>query len=476
MNICLNDNIFEILSSVVTSENVQAYVIGGWVRDCLLKRDHPDKDIDIVVIGSGIEIAQKAAKKIHPGIKVSIFKKFGTAMFRNREYEIEFVGARKESYDRNSRKPVVEDGTLEDDQKRRDFTINTLAISINRETFGELLDPFGGIDDLKKKIIRTPLEPDRTFSDDPLRMMRAIRFASQLNFTIEENTFNSIKENAERIKIVSSERIVTELNKIIMCSHPSKGFILLEKAGLLRIIFPELDNLKGVETKEGKAHKDNFHHSIKVLDNISKNTDNLWLRWAALLHDIAKPVTKKYQPDTGWSFHGHEFIGSKMIPDIFRKLKLPLNEKMKYVQKIVDLHLRPIALSQDLVTDSAVRRLLFEAGDDIDDLMILCEADITSKNESKKTKHLENFKLVRIKLKEIEEKDAVRNFQPPVDGSEIISTFGIKPGKKVGVIKNAIRDAILDGVIPNEHEAARKLMIEKGVELGLTPVDQVTLL
>jgi poly(A) polymerase len=472
MNICLNDKIFETLSSVVTSENVQAYIIGGWVRDCLLKRDHPDKDIDVVVIGSGIDIARKVAKKIHPGIKVSVFKNFGTAMFRTNEYEVEFVGARKESYDRNSRKPIVENGTLEDDQKRRDFTINTLAISLNKDTFGNFLDPFGGIDDLKKKIIRTPLEPDNTFSDDPLRMMRAIRFATQLNFTIQDETFKSIQENAERIKIVSAERIVTELNKIIMCSHPSKGFILLEKAGLLRIVFPELDNLKGVETKEGKAHKDNFHHSIKVLDNISRNTDNLWLRWAALLHDIAKPVTKKYSPDTGWSFHGHEFIGSKMVPEIFRKLKLPLNEKMKYVQKIVDLHLRPIALTQEVVTDSAIRRLLFEAGDDIDDLMALCEADITSKNEVKKTKHLENFRLVRNKLREIEEKDAVRNFQPPVDGSEIILTFGIKPGKNVGIIKNAIRDAILDGIIPNEYDAARKLMLAKGIELGLTPSEQ----
>lgn len=471
MNICLNDKIFDTLSGVVTSENVKAYVIGGWVRDCILKRDHPDKDIDIVVIGSGIEIARKAARKINPGIKVSIFKNFGTAMFKNEEYNIEFVGARKESYDKGSRKPVVEDGTLEDDQKRRDFTINALAISINKETFGEFIDPFGGIDDLKKKIIRTPLDPDKTFSDDPLRMMRAIRFANQLNFKIEENTFNSIKENAERIRIVSPERIATELNKIIMCRHPSKGFILLEKAGLLKIIFPELDNLKGVETKEGKAHKDNFHHSIKVLDNISKNTDNVWLRWAALLHDIAKPVTKKYSPDTGWSFHGHEYVGSKMIPDIFRELKLPLNEKMKYVQKIIDLHLRPIALSQELVTDSAVRRLLFEAGDDIDDLMILCEADITSKNEAKKTKHLENFKIVRNKLKEIEEKDEIRNFQPPVDGREIIMAFGIKPGKEVGIIKNAIREAILDGIIPNEHESARKLMLEKGKEIGLTPTD-----
>jgi poly(A) polymerase len=470
MNICLNDRIFEILSEVVTAEDVKAFVIGGWVRDCLLGRDHPEKDIDIVVIGNGIETAKKTARRIDPKIKVSIFKNFGTAMFRWNDYDIEFVGARKESYRRGSRKPVVEGGTLEDDQKRRDFTINTLAISLNKETYGEFLDPFDGLDDLKNKLIRTPLDPDRTFSDDPLRMMRAIRFAAQLNFTIEKNTLDSIPENAERIRIVSPERTTAELNKIIISDHPSMGLILLEKSGLLSIIFPELDNLKGVDKKEGKAHKDNFHHSVKVLDNISKRTDNQWLRWAALLHDIAKPVTKKYSSDTGWSFHGHEYIGSKMIPDIFRKLRLPLNEKMKYVQKLVDLHLRPIALSQEEVTDSAVRRLLFEAGDNIDDLMLLCEADITSKNEEKKTRHLENFKYVRKKLREIEEKDAIRNFQPPVDGSEIISTFGIKPGKEVGIIKNAIRDAILDGIIPNEKKAARKIMIEKGKEIGLIPL------
>ncbi|HEX2975623.1 MAG TPA: HD domain-containing protein, partial [Bacteroidales bacterium] len=403
--------------------------------------------------------------------KVSTFKNFGTAMFRYKDYEIEFVGARKESYNRESRKPVVEDGSLRDDQERRDFTINAMAMSLNRETFGQFLDPFDGISDLKNKIIKTPLPPDKTFSDDPLRMMRAIRFASQLNFTIEDETFLSISANAERIRIVSPERIVTELNKIIMSDHPSKGFLLLEKSGLLKMIMPELDNLRGVETREGKGHKDNFLHSIRVLENISKKTDNLWLRWAALLHDIAKPVTKKYIPETGWSFHGHEYVGSKMIPDIFKRMRLPLNEKMKYVQKMVDLHLRPIALSQEIVTDSAVRRLLFEAGDDIDDLMLLCEADITSKNEAKKKQHLENFQIVRAKLREIEEKDAIRNFQPPVDGSEIIRVFGIQPGKEVGIIKNAIREAILDGIIPNERDAARELMMVKGRELGLVPVN-----
>ena len=470
MKICLNDKIFGLLSEVVTKEKIEAYVIGGYVRDCILERDHSDNDIDIVVIGNGIEIAKKVAHRLGPKIKVSIFKNFGTAMFRYKDYNLEFVGARKESYTRGSRKPVVENGTLEDDQRRRDFTINALAIALNMNSPGEVIDLFEGISDIKNKIIRTPLEPDTTFSDDPLRMMRAIRFATQLGFKIEVTALDSIRRNAERIKIVSSERITTEINKIIECPQPSVGFLLLEKSGLLPFIFPELDNLKGVEKKNGKAHKDNFIHSLKVLDNISHVSDNIWLRWAALLHDIAKPVTKRYSEETGWAFHGHEYIGSKMIPDIFRRLKLPLGDKMKYVQKLVELHLRPIVLSQEVVTDSAVRRLLFEAGDDIDDLMALCEADITSKNEAKKTRHLKNFQLVRNKLKEIEEKDAIRNFQPPIDGAEIIATFAITPCKEVGIIKNYIREAILDGVIPNDYEKARLLMLEKGKELGLSPV------
>ena len=469
MNIFPDDRIFEIISLVAERENVKAYVIGGYVRDHIMGRDHPDKDIDIVVLGDGTQLARAIAREISPDISVTVFKNFGTAMFRYKNYDIEFVGARKESYSRNSRKPSVKPGTLEDDQNRRDFTINALAISLNRENPGEVLDPFGGLEDIRNRILRTPLDPDTTFSDDPLRMMRAVRFASQLNFTISEETLASITRNAERIKIVSAERITTELNKILATDKPSAGFLLLEQTGLLGIILPELDRLKGVEDKEGKGHKDNFHHTLKVLDNTAARSNDLWLRWAALLHDIAKPVTKKFAPGTGWTFHGHEFIGSKMVPEIFARLKLPLNDRMKYVRKLVGLHLRPISLVQDEVTDSAVRRLLFEAGNDIDDLMLLCEADITSGNRMKVQKHRENFALVRRKLKEIEEKDAVRTFQPPVHGEEIIATFGITPGPVVGQIKTAIKDAILDGLIPNEHEAAREYMLLKGRELGLTP-------
>lgn len=470
MQICLYDEIFEKVSGVLDAENIEGYVTGGFVRDCLLGRENLRKDIDIVVTGSGIDFARKVAESLGRGIKVTVYKSFGTAMFRYGDYDIEFVGARKESYNRDSRKPVVEDGTLEDDQKRRDFTINALAVGLNKSRWGIVVDPFGGLEDLKNKVIRTPLDPDKTFDDDPLRMMRAIRFAAQLDFEIEETTFNSIRKNRERIKIVSIERITAEINKIMESEKPSKGFVLMDKAGLLEIVFPELAALKGVEKKEGRAHKDNFYHSLKVLDNVSGKTGNIWLRWAALLHDIAKPLAKKYSEKTGWSFHNHEFLGAKMIPLIFRKMKLPLNENMKYVQKLVDLHLRPIVLSQEKVTDSAVRRLLFEAGNDIDDLMMLCEADITSKNEEKKSKHLANFKLVRHKLAEIEEKDALRNFQPPVSGDEIIATFGIRAGKEVGIIKNYIREAILDGIIPNSHEAARELMIKKGMEMGFKPL------
>lgn len=469
MKIFPDDRIFEIVARVADRDNVEAYVIGGFVRDHIMGRTNPDRDIDIVVLGDGPAMARAVAREISRDIKVTVFKTFGTAMFRYRNSDIEFVGARKESYSADSRKPSVKPGTLEDDQNRRDFTINALAISLNRDNPGEVLDPFGGIDDIRNGIIRTPLDPDTTFSDDPLRMMRAVRFAAQLGFRIDDGTLASIRRNAERIKIVSAERITTELNKIMATARPSAGFLLLEQTGLLAIILPEIDRLRGVEDKEGKGHKDNFHHTIKVLDNLAEKSDDLWLRWAALLHDVAKPATKKFVQGTGWTFHGHEFLGAKMVPEMFKRLKLPLNDRMKYVQKLVGLHLRPISLVQDEVTDSAVRRLLFEAGEDIDDLMLLCEADITSGNRMKVQKHRENFALVRRKLKEIEEKDAVRIFQPPVHGDEIIAAFNIPPGPMVGVIKSAIKEAILDGIIPNEHEAAREFMIRKGIELGLSP-------
>ena len=460
--------IFSIVSQAADELAYESYVIGGFVRDVILERTQP-KDIDFVCVGSGIELANKVSELVGNNTKVQVFKNFGTAMLRYKDLELEFVGARKESYRSDSRKPIVEDGTLEDDQNRRDFTINALAIRLNKKHFGELIDPFNGLKDLENKIIRTPLEPNITYSDDPLRMMRAIRFATQLNFKIEESSLKAIKDNASRLEIISKERITEELNKIILSTKPSIGFKLLFNTELLHQFFHKMVELQGVDIIDNKGHKDNFYHTLQVLDNICENTDNLWLRWAAILHDIAKPDTKKFEEKQGWTFHGHEFLGSNMVPKIFKQLKLPLNEKMKYVKKLVRLHLRPIVLAQEIVTDSAVRRLLFDAGEDIEDLMILCDADITSKNPEKVKRYLNNFQLVRQKIKDVEERDNIRNMQPPISGEEIIDIFDIKPSKEIGILKNAIKEAILDGIIANEKKEAYQFLIKKAAEIGLKP-------
>ena len=465
----IDNPIFRTVGEIADEAGQPCYVVGGYVRDIFLKR--PSTDIDFVTVGSGIRIAEALAEKLGEKAKLAVFRNFGTAQVKFHHMELEFVGARRESYRRDSRNPIVEDGTLEDDQRRRDFTINAMAICVNRDSFGELVDPFDGLADIDRRLIRTPLDPDVTFSDDPLRMMRAIRFATQLNFNILDATFAAITRNAERISIISKERVMDELSKIIRSDKPSRGFLMLEQCGLLELIFPEMHALKGAQVIDGRGHKDNFYHTLQVLDNVAEKSDDEWLRWAAVFHDIAKPVTKRYDPQLGWTFHNHNFVGRKMIPGIFKRMKFPMNEKMKYVQKLVELHMRPIALVEDEVTDSAVRRLLFDAGDDIDDLMLLCEADITSKNREKVRRYLENFKLVRRKLVEIEEKDRIRNFQPPVSGEEIMQIFGLPPSRPVGIIKESIKNAILDGKIPNEREAALKLMHGIASEMGLTAVE-----
>lgn len=464
MEIILQHPVFAILGRIADEMQMPCYVIGGYVRDRIMERDFKN-DIDIVVVGSGIAFANRMGEELD--VKVSVYKNFGTAMLIYDQLHIEFVGARKESYRSDSRKPIVEDGTLEDDQNRRDFTINALAIGLNEPNYGQLLDPFDGLTDIKNKVIRTPLDPNITFSDDPLRMLRAIRFATQLNFRIDLSALEAIYKNKERISIISKERIIDELNKIILAEKPSIGFNYLFDTGLLHLIFPDMANLYGVEIINGKGHKDNFYHTLEVLDNVAELSDDLWLRWAAIMHDIAKPATKRFDAQQGWTFHGHEDKGARMVPKLFAQLKLPLNEKMKFVQKLVQLHLRPIVLAQDMVTDSAVRRLLFEADDDIDSLMLLCHADVTTKNEYKKKKYRQNFELVKQKLKDVEERDKIRNWQPPVSGEDIMKAFGLKPGREIGIIKNAIREAILEGDIPNEKEAAHIFMLKKGKSMGL---------
>ena len=462
----IDQKIFHLVGEAADAVGQPCYIVGGYVRDIFLHR--PSNDIDFVTVGSGIGLAEALAGKLGPKTRLAVYRNYGTAQLRYRGLELEFVGARKESYHRESRNPIVEDGTLDDDQKRRDFTVNALAIAVNADNFGELVEPFGGLDDMRRRIIRTPLDPDVTFSDDPLRMMRAVRFAAQLGFDILPETFAAIRRNRERIRIVSRERITVELNKIVASAVPSRGFDLLERSGLLALIFPEMQALKGVERVGRHAHKDNFYHTLKVLDNVAAKSDDLWLRWAAVLHDIAKPLTKAYDPKAGWTFHGHEVVGSKMVPGIFRQLKLPLNEHMKFVQKMVFLHLRPIILSEDMVTDSAVRRLLFEAGDDVEKLMTLCEADITSGIDAKVKRYLANFGLVRRKMKDLEERDRIRNFQPPITGEVIMQTYGIGPCRAIGDIKEVIKNAILDGEIPNDYDAAYALMERLAAEKGLT--------